>query len=94
MGGNNGATLYVSCISQGAQVGTLCRQNERNFAYDRLAVIFIFGLCFMPVCIIKSNCYSLIYSSLHGLKDTQKSNSFDFRQNVFFACTYKFGLVL
>ena len=26
----------------------------------------IFGLCFMSVCLMKSNCYSLIYSSLGG----------------------------
>ena len=49
---------------QGAQVRTLCRQNERNFAYDRLALTSLFGLCFMPVWLIKSNCYSFIYSSL------------------------------
>ena len=29
-----------------------------------LALTSIFGLCFMLVCLIKSNCYSLIYSSL------------------------------
>ena len=33
-------------------------------AKDRLAHTSIFGLCFMSVCQIKSNCYSLIYSSL------------------------------
>ena len=32
------------------------RQNERNICYDRLALTSTFGLCFMPVCIIKSNC--------------------------------------
>ena len=42
----------------------LGRQNERNFCYDRLALTSIFGLCFMWVYLIKSNCYSLIYSSL------------------------------
>ena len=50
--------------NQGGQVRTLCRQNESNFAYFWLALTSIFGLCFMPVCLIKSNCYSLIYSSL------------------------------
>ena len=29
-----------------------------------LALISIFGLCFMPVCIIKSNSYSSMYSPL------------------------------
>ena len=29
-----------------------------------MAITSIFGLCFMSVCQIKSNCYSLIYSSL------------------------------
>ena len=28
----------------------------------------IFGLCFMTVCLIKSNCYSLMYSLLQKLK--------------------------
>ena len=51
-------------INQGAQVRTLCRQNERNFALDMLALTSIFGLCFTPVYIIKSNCNSLTYSSL------------------------------
>ena len=52
------------CSNQGVKVRTLGRQNERNFAYDRLALATIFGLCFMLVCLIKSNCYSFIYSSL------------------------------
>ena len=52
---------------QGAQVRTLCRQNKRNYAFDRQALTSIFGLCFMLVCRIKSNCYSLIYSSLLGI---------------------------
>ena len=54
----------TDCSNQGVKVRTLGRQNERNFAYDRLALATIFGLCFMLVCLIKSNCYSLIYSSL------------------------------
>ena len=41
-----------------------CRQNESSFAYFWLALTSIFGLCLRPVCLIKSNCYSLIYSSL------------------------------
>ena len=36
--------------------------------YVRLAHTSILGLCFMTVCLIKSNCYSLIYSSLIGTK--------------------------
>ena len=59
-------------FKQGAQVGTLCWQNDRNFALDRLALTSIFGLCFMPVCIIKSNCYYLIYSSLSCSDSEQK----------------------
>ena len=50
--------------NQGGRVRTLCRQNESNFAYHWLALTSIFGLCFMPVGLIKSNCFSLIYSSL------------------------------
>ena len=51
-------------FGQRVKARTLGRQNERNFCYDRLAHTSIFGLCFMWVCLIKSNCYSLIYSSL------------------------------
>ena len=40
------------------------RQNERNSRYVGLAHTSIFGLCFMSVCLMKSNCYSLLYSSL------------------------------
>ena len=49
---------------QGVKVEMLGRQNERNSSYVRLAQTSIFGLCFMTVCLMKSNCYSLIYSSL------------------------------
>ena len=49
---------------QGVKVGTLGRQNERNSSYVRLAHTSTFGLCFISVCLMKSNCYSLIYSSL------------------------------
>ena len=49
---------------QGAKLGMLGRQNERNSSYVRMAYISIFRLCFMSVCLMKSNCYSLIYSSL------------------------------
>ena len=61
-----GLTLSAvgECLTQGVKVRTLGRKNERNFCYDRLAFTSIFGLCFMSVCLIKSNCYSLIYSSL------------------------------
>ena len=51
-------------FTRGVKARTLSRQNERNFCYDMLAVTSIFGMCFMSVCLIKSNCYSLIYSSL------------------------------
>ena len=50
--------------NQGVKARMLGRQNERNFCYDRLALTPIFGLCFMSVWLIKSNYYSLIYSSL------------------------------
>ena len=53
---------------RGLKVRTLGRQNERNFANDWLALTSIFGLCFMSVCLIKSNCYSLIYTSLIDVK--------------------------
>ena len=49
---------------QGVKVGTLGGQIERNSGYVWLAHTFIFGSCFMSVCLMKSNCYSLIYSSL------------------------------
>ena len=68
---NNKALLFIVQkrdkmlrLRQGGQVWMLCRQNESKFAYYWLALTSIFGLCFMPVCLIKSNCYSLIYSSL------------------------------
>ena len=48
---------------QGVKAKLLGRQNEKNFCYDMLALTSIFGLCFMSVCLIKSNCYSFIYSS-------------------------------
>ena len=55
-------------LYQGAKVGTLGRQNERNSSNVWLAYAFIIGLCFMfgflSVCLMKSNCFSLIYSSL------------------------------
>ena len=51
-------------LFQGVKARTLGKQNERNFCYDRLAHTSIFILCFMWVFLIKSNCYSLIYSSL------------------------------
>ena len=50
---------------QGVKVGTFGRQNERNSSYVRLTHTSIFGLCFMSVCLMKSNCYSLTYSSLY-----------------------------
>ena len=51
-------------FTQGVKVGALGRQNERKRGYVKTAHTSIFGLCFMPVCLMKSNCYSLIYSSL------------------------------
>ena len=56
--------LGVVRTSHGVKVGTLGRQNERNICYVRLTHTSIFGLCFMSVCLMKSNCYSFIYSSL------------------------------
>ena len=55
-------TLYW--LPQGVKVEALGRQNERNSSYFRLSHTSIFGLGFMPVCLTKSNCYPLIYSSL------------------------------
>ena len=52
-------------FAQGVKARMLSRQNERNFCYDMLAVASLFGLRFISVCLIKSNCYSLIYSSLY-----------------------------
>ena len=59
-------------LDQGVKVGTLGRQNERNSSYVRLAHTSLFGLCFMPVCLMKSNCYSLIYSSLEKINGNFK----------------------
>ena len=55
--------LTLMYLVQGVKVGPLGGQNERNSTYVRLAHTSIFGLCFMSVCLMKSNCYSLIYSS-------------------------------
>ena len=49
--------------TQGVKVGRSGRQNVRNSSLVRLAHTSIFGLCFVSVCLMKSNCYSLIYSS-------------------------------
>ena len=46
---------------KGAKVGMLSRQNEWNSSNVRLANTFIFGLCFMSVCLMKSNCFSFIF---------------------------------
>ena len=51
-------------MKQGIKVETQGRQNERNSSYVRLAHTSLFGLCFMLVCLLKSICYSLVYSSL------------------------------
>ena len=59
-------------LTQGVKVGTLGRQIERNCSYVWLAHTSIFGLCFMSVCLMKSNCYSLIYSSLNKLNQICK----------------------
>ena len=58
------AALHMHTV-QGVKVGTLGRQIERNSSYVWLAHTSIFGLCFMSVCLIKSNGYSFKYSSLH-----------------------------
>ena len=49
--------LFEYCM-QGVKARTLGRLNERNFGYDWLVLISIFGLCFMSVGLMKSNCYS------------------------------------
>ena len=67
-------------FEQGVKARTFGIQCERNFCYDWLALTSLFGLCFMSVCLIKSNCYSLIYSSLdlshlngwHSTVETEK----------------------
>ena len=56
--------LQGEAYCQGVKVGMLGRQNESNSSYVRLAHTSIFGLCFMSVCLTKSNCNSLIHSSL------------------------------
>ena len=56
--------IYIMYFNQGVKARTLGRQNERNFCYDVLALTSIFGLFFMSVYLIKSNCYFLIHSSL------------------------------
>ena len=54
---------------------TTCRGSKLERQADKMREIIamlgwltplyaIFGLCFMSVCLMKSNCYSLIYSSL------------------------------
>ena len=65
-----GLTLSAvgECLTQGVKVRTLGRQNVRNISYVRLAHTYIFGLCFTSVYLMKSNCYSLIYSSLVNAK--------------------------
>ena len=39
-----------------AKVGMLGRQIDRNSSFVRLAHTSIFGLCYMSVCLMKSNC--------------------------------------
>ena len=57
--------IFAIRYGQGVKVGTLGWQNERNSScVIRLAQTSLFGLCFMSVCLMKSHCYSLIYSSL------------------------------
>ena len=56
--------LSSSSMEQRVKAKLLGRQNEKNFCYDMLALTSIFGLCFMSVYLIKSNCYSLIHFSL------------------------------
>ena len=66
---NSVGLLNVAWVQggQGVKARMLGRQNERNFCYVRLALTSIFGLCFVAVCLIKPNCYSLKYSSLEAL---------------------------
>ena len=71
--------MRVGC-NQGVKVGTLGRQNESNLAYFWLALTSIFGLCFMPVCLIKSN--SFIYSSLIGTIKLNQDQAFKIRDMV------------
>ena len=76
--------------TQGAKVGTLGRQNERHSSYVRLAHTSKFGLCFMLVCQIKSNYYSLIYSSLSTIQTwfPKKRNSFAMKWLIVSLCGY------
>ena len=61
----------------GVNIGKLGRQNERNNNYVKLAHTSIFGLCFLSVYLMKSNCYTLIYSSL-VLIDYSTNHSYSF----------------
>ena len=61
-------------LSQGAKVGLLGRQNEKNSSYVWLAHTSIFGLCFMSICVMKSNCYSLLYPWLNEYTNCGMSN--------------------
>ena len=55
---NLGKTSIICILSQGTKVGILGVQNERNSSSVRLAYTYIFGLCFISVCLMNSNCYS------------------------------------
>ena len=71
-------------FTQGFKVGTLGRQNERNSSYVRLAHTSITGLYFMPACLMKSNCYSLIYSSLSKYEKIGVQSRFCKRRGTLF----------
>ena len=62
--------------SQGVKVVMLGRQNERNSGYVMLAHTSIFGLCFMSVCLMKSNCYSFIQGLVKGAELCLNPNFF------------------
>ena len=64
----------------------LGRKNEKNSSYVRLSHTSIFGFCFMPVCLMKSNFYSLIYSSLALI---QQMCQYNFKFKITNYCTLK-----
>ena len=70
------------------------RQNERNSSYVKLAHTSIFGLCFMSVCLMKSNCYSFIYSSLGTLLPVSSSSNIKTRMRWHLWCHWNFGYII
>ena len=59
-----GCHVILIVLIRGSKLERQADKMRENFCYDRLALTSIFGLSFMLVCLTKSNCYSLIYSSL------------------------------